>query len=695
MANDLTIDQLRETLVKADAAAQRGEPGAADDAKHLARHISDMQAQSNDGEYKPAGAGMTFAHQLANSASFGGLDYARALVRSHARGTKYTDEVANLHRESEADTVENPKASWGGWGAGMVAGGGGLALAGRAAAKAGSAAVRNTAGWALTPGETAGANAAKAATVGGVVGAGTGAAETGGDVGETIKGAAVGAGAGVAVGHAAAKLEPYVSDAVRSVANSSITKRAADMLAPISDKVAPMVEAAKARFGTDNMALIAKRLKVDPDELTQAAIGFESEYGRRPAMTDILNGHKQGMLQDWAKKAPVMANALAEEQSARALAAPMSLRETLQDIHGKDLHTSASLLQEQAAAMDRSMDALRTRTGFMPREEIEAVIRNRGNLGLKGGKGVVLESEEQSLSGRLDQAQELLADRRVAGLNVPLTDVEHLRRKAGKFGERQYTKGTNEEYEIARAFKNGLVERGEAIAPGYKKALDTFSGHSKRQEAFDVAMQGHTREEAPKKLYDYTRTTSSEGNIGYREGVLAKLADDADAPAKALRTARNILEDVKLGNELGKTLSPNELQQLRTHAKYIIETNESAGKVNPGRTTEVAEETGMAGHAGLALTSALSGHPTAAAYHTIKALPIVRGIFKDSNLTIGAQKRIAELLTNPDTTKQAIGMMRRMGATQAQVKSVLRATGAAQGGSIASWSMANPPQNDE
>ena len=583
-----------------------------------------------------------FAYRAADTGTFGGLTYLRALVRSKYAGIPYQEALQAVQRENEQSAKENRNAHLLGTGAGFVLGGGAFSAAGKGVKALG-------AGDALNPfvfeKGTKLLNATKMGITGGAISGAQAAIED-----KNVPFAmGVGGVTSMVVGAAASKL--------------------AESLAPATYKVASMMEGVNERFGGKAWALAGKILGEKPEDLANAAATAFQRTGKMPSLADLSTWVQQGKIQQLARQSPNLANAMREKEMVDRLASRDTLRTTLEDIHGGPMLTEESLAVARKARMDATMAEIRDKPVAVSKEQMETLNDNMLRAANKRNKPFI---------ERLDQAAQEAESNGVSN-RLTVGDIDTLRKTASNL---HGSAKTANEAQYFKGLKNDIADIGTNVESRYGQALAQYNKDSIRLEAFKHGRALRSRAEI-EEPFEAERMRSAAGNQGYREGVLAGLHEKAGAsPNAALATANRISTDRNLQNLLNETgvLRPTEMGLLRAHAEHIVTSAERNATMAPSALAS-EEGQGLKGaiHTATGIIAGSHGSPSTI-YHGLSALKDVTG---HKLLPPGVGERVASYLTNPKYTQQGINILKRAGATNQQIQDIMRSLGPQAGRGVA------------
>lgn len=640
-----TEPQLFGALQNAHAA------GDTEAAQRIAQMIQTQRltAESINQKYKPSGPVGTALNEFASSATFGGTKYISALVRSYAHNKPYHEALSEIGNENEADYQENPKASWLGFGAGLLTGAGALNLAGKGLKAVGATDALNP--FVFEKGAKA-INAAKMAVVGGGISA-TEAAIEGKDVGEA---AVIGGAASAVAGGVGAKIGEKIGDRV-----APYVEKAGKFLGlPGYEATA---EAINGRFSSPAWKRMADLLGTDVKELKDAALTFKQQSGRDPTLADIVPFTREGKLHELAQRAPTVGNAMREQEIAYSLRNPKTLRDTIGKVNGGAVATEEELAMARKTNMDTSMDSMRSTPVPLAQEQVELLNDNVLRAANKRNK---------PLMDRLDVA---MREAEAGGNTSVLTigDIETLRQTASSL---HGSAKTASEAQYFKGLKNDITDMGGSVNPAYREALSQYNKDSMKLEGFKHGKKLQDRSTVD-DAFEASRLRSEAGTEGYRSGLLSGLHERAGEGSNgALGVAKKLTTDLNLQNSLSEVLAPAEAQQLAAHSKHILSSAERRAATTPRSIQEQqGPGAGELGHAVGAIGSSIMHSVGSSVYHMTRVvsrlqLPISEGV----------QQKIVKYLSDPKMVKQGLNILERAGATREQIKSIARAVGMTQAG---------------
>lgn len=533
----------------------------------------------------------------------------------------FKDALAASGGESQGEVEANPTSST----IGGTVGGIGQALA---ATKLLSFAQPFKAALALKKGATV-ANIAKTAAAGAVpgaiLGAGTGAVQGGINNGEpSATQAVVGAAIGGATGAVEGAAGGLVGGAV--IGSGSLLK--------------------SKFFGSDDQkagALLAKTFGVSPNQLEHVASQFqldtggqinpqtgEVEGGRLPAMGELSDLYNRGEIHAMVGKNPKLAGAVAQaaEQNSAALPGRMNQAVTQTVGMGED---PATLVAARSNNMDKAMTPIRDQAINLDPHDVDflrsEVLPNAGMTQL-GRKGVHADLDQGQLTlGNLDTMRQSLNARASAN---PGEGFDQLAK--------------------------GMTVMGTDASPEYQSALDQYAKDSAYINGHAHGLTGKTvgQTSDPSLIRDLGTPA---GQQGYQSGIktrLGNLAFGSESNASAL--AKDLSEQSETSGNLGNTLSPASVDNLRAHAAAEASANRSITSISP---SNVKQQDGV--NLPQAAFAAVSHTLPAKIYHGLKA-----GF--GNGMSDQVAQVTAKYLTDPNMLQKGINLMKRHGVSEDQTR---------------------------
>lgn len=617
-----TEEQLIGALRKADAA------GDTDGAKRIAAMIK-SQRSSTPAASGGSDAGGLYAalHGFEDAATFGFGDKAAAGLAAGAShlipgipNQSYDQALQGIQGRSTASADAHPLAALGGDLAGIV-GGGGVLASGLKAAKAIPIAGRLAEGAdaLLTAKKGQGIrNVAKAAVTGGALGA-LDAAGHDANEDQTLEATALGAVGG-----------PIVSKIGTTVVKA---------LTPASQKA---------------MALLAEKIGETPDVLQRAFTQFQAATGRVPTMAELVGLKTRGELRSVAADNPTVGEAMTHARDTAEAARTDALPQRIDQIAGptQDVNT---LVTARRTRMDAAMQPLHRTTVPVDPNDLDLLNDPRIRSAFANGS---------PLRTRLRGVIEDLA---AGNPNHDLTvqDFDQIR-QAVRGRQAAYANPANSAHNphTAREYGDLADQIGDVATqaePGYRVALDQFASDSDYLHGFKHGMAGHDIGEAerPELIAALGR---AEGARGYQSGITSRLAQQAgESNSGALRTANDLSENGATIRRVRGSLGAQTARQLQEAGHHEAYSAQALDAIAPG-TLRPATEENLLGHAGQAAAAATAHSPTWIGYHLTK-------LFGGGKLKMSAavQTKIAQYLSDPNMTQQGINLLRKAGASNADM----------------------------
>lgn len=427
-------------------------------------------------------------------------------------------------------------------------------------------------------------------------------------------------------------------------------------LGPAVSKIGGAIARGVQNSSTKAMTLLASKLGETPDVLQRAFDNFNAATGRVPTMAELVGMKSQGELKALAANNPTIQEGVNNAADTAAAQRPMSLSQTIEDNGGPGGAQSISqLTQARAQRMTQAMDPIRdTRVGV-----------DTNDAGLLDDPRVrsVIRADPQ-LSQRVRDAVE---EARTQGQSDALTvnDIDSIRKSLRGQQTARANQAAGRDYNphIAAQFGNladNIGALGTAAEPGYADALDQFTKDSHYIKGFKHGYAGKTIGQADNQDL-INSLNEAEGIAGHQAGIVTRTSDAAaSSPAGATRTAAELAagggDSANLRGAVGQQGFSNIQNAAEAEDRGATALSNISGRVAP-------EAEGFSGKQVAQTVGAAASHsPAGVLFHAARAIPSM------SKLPPAVQQQVARYLTNPDMTQQGINLLRRAGATDAQLR---------------------------
>jgi hypothetical protein len=632
MANE---QDLMAALRRADAA------GDTEGAKRIASMIQkSRQPASASGE--DAGALYAAIHGVEDTATFGLGDKAAAAIAAGAShlipgipNQSYDEALRGITGRSEASAAAHPVSALAGDAAGLVAGGGVIntALKGAKAIPVvgkGAAAIAD----ALSPVKgQAVRNVLKSAAVGGAVGAGDATAR-GGNADQVLE-----------------------SGAVSAVAS------------PVVSKVATVALKALSPAAQKAMSLLAEKIGEKPAVLQRAFDNFRATTGRVPTMAELVGLKTQGELRQVAADNPTVGEAITKARDIASSERAQSLPRRIDQVAGPTQDIS-QLVTARTQRMDAAMTPIRAQRVQVQDTEVPMLLDPRVRDATRQDPelrrriaDVITDVNDTGVSNRLtiddiDNIRKSLRGRQTALANP--NNQSHNPHIAAKYGE----------------LADDIAALGAAADHRYAAALQQYGTDSDYIHGFKHGNAGKELGDA-EQPHIIQALGRLEGQRGYASGVASRLASGAgESEAGAVRTAAAMGEGTGTTRQMHTALGGTATQQLAEAGATEAKGANALDTIAPGAPRPGQEESGIQ-HAAHVAAAATYHSPTAIGYHLSR---LFGGKLK---LSEAVQRKVAQYLADPKMTQQGINLLRKAGATNADLRTLATAISGATGATIA------------
>lgn len=398
---------------------------------------------------------------------------------------------------------------------------------------------------------------------------------------------------------------------------------------PVGGAVGKVAGAVAQKLGGSRAVTAVKKLAANfalsPDEMTTALDNFATQNGRQASLSDIADLQSRGMLKQFASKNPAFGAAVANEVEARGTQLPKYQQPAPQAFNqANQAQDVTSLAMSRNDAMSAKMgskadpNALRNQP-VATTAQVNALLSTPRVARALSGDPELQEAVNDILSAPLTGQ----SGGAVTPRDLTVDDFDNLRQQLTKA---QTTTANSNSIRAAKIgdINDELQKFAATRQPAYKAALDQYRSESNYADAFQHGRTGkaltNVEDPALRKAL-----LSPEGQKGY-----------------------------KLGN-----------------AERVSAENLEAAA--PGHIAPAPQQgVGTAQHAALAAINTAHGSPYAW-YHYSRLIPALKT--DDRTLRLAAQ-----YLSQPSMARQGVALLKRSGATDADITRLAAAVGGAAGG---------------
>lgn len=583
-------------------------------------------AAQDDG--KDFGALFAALHGAADTATFGLADRASAAMASgfsHLTGNplSYDEAYARVKQNAAASAGANPLSNVVGQAGGVVAGGGlisGAAKALKAAPLVGPAATAVGDAMALKNGAPY-ANTLKSAAVGAGFGA-TDAAGHGGDTDQVGMSAATGA-----------------------------------VFGPVLGKVATATIKVLSPAATKAMSLLADKIGESANTLERAFQNFHAATGRVPTMAELVGLKSSGELRQVAANNPLVGEAATQAADAAHAARPSTLPAQIERVTGQPAQDVNALVTARSDRMTAAMRPIRNDPVHVDQSNVTPLYDPRVRAATNG---------DPALRAKVAQAVQEVEDNGSTDL-LTTNDIDSIRKsvrgRQSAYANPQATihnPHTAESYgELAHDI-TGLATGRNATHP-YAQALSQFEEDTHYIKGFKHGMAGKDIGEAADQSLIRSLNEPA-GQQGYASGVQSRLATEArSSESGALSTADKLSQRAGTQDQVRDALGPQVSASLRAAGAAETTAADRLSTIAPGAPNPTTKPSlQQAAQAGAA---AIGHSPAGIAFHITRAIP---GLSK--SMSPAVQMKVAQYLLDPTMTQQGINLLRKAGATNADIR---------------------------
>lgn len=586
---------------------------------------------------KDAGEGLyAFLHGAADTATFGLADKGSALVAqglSHLTDAplSYDDALAKVKENVGRLNANSPIASGAGDIAGLVVGGSGLARGAQALTK------------------IPGAVGRAASAAGDVL-----ALKEGAPIANTLKTAAVGGGL---AGTDTALRGGNATDVALSTAGGAVA-------APIISKAAQVAIKTLKPASEKAMMLLASKIGEDAPTLQRAFSNFAASTGRAPTMAELVGMKSSGELKTLASNNQVVGDAAVVARDTADAARTTTLPQQIERITGAPPQDISSLTVARKERMTQAMNPIRDQTVHIDDTTAELLNDRRVRQAVRA---------DPVLSDRVNQA---IKDGQDGAGELTVNEVDAIR-KSLRGQQTAYNNPNSSSHNPHHAASFGqLADDVGSIATGqvsgYKDALDQFAEDSHYIKGFKHGIAGKNIGEAdsPDLIHALEQ---AHGQEGYASGAQSRLSNQArSSEAGAKKTAKALSERGEVIDNATEALGLPAAQRLRAAGQTETAASRSLDTIAP---SAPSPDAGFSGHAaGQAVAAAASHTPAGISFHILRAIPNLT-----KTLPVKQQQVVARYLLDPTMTQQGINILKRAGATNADLRRLTVSLAAATG----------------
>ena len=600
-------------------------------------------APAPDDEGNPSGARdaaeslYAFLHGAADTATFGLADKASAGLASGLSQLtdspmSYSEALAKVKDNIGKLNANSPIASGAGDVAGLVVGGAGLARGAQALTK--------------VPG------------VVGRVAAGAGdalALKEGAPIANTLKTAAVGGGLSGA------------DTALRggSATDVALATGVGAVAAPVISKAAQVAIKTLQPASKKAMQLLATKIGESADTLERAYLNFAGATGRAPTMAELVGMKSSGELKTLASNNQIVGDAAIAAKEGADAARTTTLPQQVERITGAPPQDISSLTTARKERMTQAMEPIRdqpvalsdTETGLLSDPRVRQAVRADPHLRRRVNDAI--ESLEETGSAELtvneiDAIRKSLRGQQTAYANPNSTS--HNPHHAESFGQ--------------LADDIGGIATGQV--PEYRAALDQFAEDSHYIKGFKHGLDGKNIGEAEKPDLIHA-LEQAHGQEGYASGAQSRISNAArSSESGAKKIAKDLSESGRTIDNASEALGPDAARRLRAAGTAETRAAQSLDTIAPSSPSPDAGFS--AWDAGQAVAAAASHSPAGIGFHLLRAIPNLT-----KTLPPKQQEVVARYLLDPRMTRQGINILRRAGASNADLRRLTLSIAAATG----------------
>jgi hypothetical protein len=429
----------------------------------------------------------------------------------------------------------------------------------------------------------------------------------------------------------------------------------------------------------------ARALKFDPDELIRTnAQQVADNGGQAVPFAASLPAYAQAQLKQLATKNAALGNPLSEASDAWAAQGPQQVPKLINDAVSGATHdaspTGASGVQSlgalesaRDATMKAAMDPIRGKMVLIGDAEAD-LLQDPAVQSALGGR---LRSD---LRWRINDAVNEADDKAGTTGALSIDDIESVR------GALQRSAASPDPTiaDPAAQARDAMAQLGSDAHPEYGAALQQYGRHNAYIEGYKEGLPGTPIKQVPgaarKLAQDGTGDAYGQGNAS---GIVSGLAQKA---ASSESGAQSVLQTLAQNNTMRDSLSaaygPQAAQDLANTGARLSQANAAMRAVSPNSPVGPAVEHGVGEPlAHVAANLAVDSH-LGLAHNVVRLL---KGMFGPGAMSDAGAAKLASMMgsTDPQVQRQAVAIMRRQGATDAQVARVAGYASGVGGASVA------------
>lgn len=426
------------------------------------------------------------------------------------------------------------------------------------------------------------------------------------------------------------------------------------VVGPAVSKIGTAIARGVQSSSTKAMTLLASKIGETPQVLQQAFDNFNAATGRVPTMAELVGMKSQGELKALAANNPTIQEGVNTAADTAAAQRPQSLAQTVEN-NGGPAQDVSQLAQARSARMTQAMNPIRDSAvgidtndaGLLEDPRVRSVIRADPQLSQRVRDAV----EEARTTGQSD--------------SLTVNDIDSIRKglRGQQTGRGNPAAGRDYNPHIAEQFGNladNIAALGTSAEPGYQDALDQFGRDSNYIKGFKHGAAGKSIGDTDNPDL-IAALNEPEGISGHQAGIVSRTSDAAaSSPAGASRTAAQLAAGSGDSSALRGAVGQQGFARIQNAAdaedRGATALANISGRVAP-------EPEGFNGKQVAQTVGAVASHsPAGVLFHAARAIPSM------SKLPPAVQQQVARYLTNPSMTQQGINLLRRAGATDADLR---------------------------
>lgn len=426
------------------------------------------------------------------------------------------------------------------------------------------------------------------------------------------------------------------------------------VVGPLASKVGTAIARGVQNSSTKAMQVLADKIGEPIGVLQRAYDNFQAATGRVPTMAEIVGMRSQGELKVLAQNNPIVQEGVNTAADTAAAQRPQSLAQTIEN-NGGPAQDANQLVQARTARMTQAMDPIRDTPAAITNSDVGLLSDPRVRAAIR---------PDPHLSARVNDA---ITEANAHGQTDILTvnDIDSIRKSIrGRQGAFANPANSMHNPHMAEQYGNladNIGDLGSAAEPAYADALDQFQRDSHYIAGFKHGSAGKTIGEADRPEL-INALNEPEGQAGHQAGIVSRTSDAAaSSPEGAARTAATLAagggDSANLRGAVGQTGFQNIQAAAAAEDAGATSLDNISGAVKPA-------ESGIKGaQVAQAVGAAASHSPAGILFHLSRVIP---GLSK--TLPPAVQSQVARYLANPAMTQQGINLLRRAGATDAQLR---------------------------